>query len=177
MMLTRGEVRDTFRAAQSLILLRAVAFERELDHVLASALARDDHAYVLLSEALPGLAIRRRIDLLEQILEPRDLCDRFPFLLPVARRLFDTRNFLAHSEPLHFEPDNTEFEGACVLFESYNRGRRRTETIPLRRLAWLTRSSLQVLLELRAVGLRVLSDEQLNEIFPPPPEEDDSSAE
>jgi hypothetical protein len=115
------------------VLERAAALELELDEVLAASLASSLSAdQVLRSDVLWRLPIPVRLELLKELLDRREMQDRWPFVLPVLRAFFDLRHALAHGL---VSPARKPADGIRVM--SVKRGHEVNATYPKERLEWL----------------------------------------
>lgn len=154
------EVRFGVHAARAGVIESAVIVEAALDDALTAHLARDERARILLRSVLPKLSIRDRLTLLGDLLDQHEYADDFPFLLPTAKLLFNTRNLLAHSIEVEHEV-GASLEESIVWVESYNRGQLTKQRLPVSRLHWLAHASRGVKIDLNRLWARGLSDDFL----------------
>ena len=141
-----GERRRTatyhrFRAG---VLEQGTRLELAVDEVLAASTARTAGlAEQLRADVMWRLPVPVRLSLLNDLLERKDLVDRFPFISPVLRKFFDLRHLLAHGFALPMDLEEKVLRVATI-----KKGRPQTVSFSLPHVAWLIREASQVQIEL-----------------------------
>jgi hypothetical protein len=89
---------DGFRhLAQATVLKQATILDYAVNEVLAVRLAMNAEAASLLAFDVFGrISTDVRVGMLRSLMEDHDMVDRWPFVLPVLRKLFEVRNRVAH---------------------------------------------------------------------------------
>ncbi len=159
--LTAWRVRAHFHEARAGVLDATVQLDRQLDQTVATTVARSARSRAALLAVLPRLRGEERLGLLEESVEEELLADEFPFLLPVARKLYDVRNVIAHATEVAYLPGD-EGAGPAVVFETYRRGKSAERIVPLGQMRWLTRSAVTVVNNLTVTWARALLEEDGN---------------
>ncbi|MEP9380777.1 hypothetical protein [Nocardioides sp. KR10-350] len=126
-----GSPRST-HALRAFIIEQQVRIEYAVNEVLSAQLAVDSRAASQLTlQVFSRISISDRLAMLKDTLDAGDSArrDRWPFLLPVLRKLVALRNALAHGL--------AEDEGDRTIITTWNRGKIQGSTYERSQLEWL----------------------------------------
>lgn len=115
------------------VLEQATVLELRIDEVLAASIASGLQAEdVLTTNVLWRLPIPVRLEMLADLLERKQLTDRWPFVIPVLRSFFELRHQLAHGL---VHPMKTA--GSGITLKTVKRGKYAEIIYSGERLEWL----------------------------------------
>lgn len=134
------------------VLEQATVLDLQIDEVLAASIASGLQAEdVLTTNVLWRLPIPVRLEMLADLLERRQLSDRWPFVIPVLRSFFELRHQLAHGlvHPV-------EIAGSGITLTTVKRGKRAETIYSGERLEWLAWQAHVSSLELAQIWAAVV---------------------
>jgi len=119
---------------------------------LAASLALNARAAdVLISDVLWRLPIPVRLGMLADLMQRKELLDRWPFVIPVLRRFFELRHELAHGLAA------PEVSGQTILVATVKRGRGSGRIYRTEQLEWLAWQAHAARIELAHIWAAVAS--------------------
>lgn len=122
---------------RSVILENAVSLELRMDLAIATGLSRDRTAALILLPSLERLPITMRMAMLDQLLRASELSDRWPFVVPILKRVYELRDAIAHSTAV------VDQDGEGMTLHSVRRGTRASKHLKRTYVEWLAYQSDQ----------------------------------
>ncbi len=145
-----------FAHARSRLLDVALRAELAVTDVVSAYLGQDVLRIVYLRDEVIGpLSVNQRLKFLFDIMDREDWHDDFPCVRPVLSRVFERRNWLAHSMAWDFREPVKEDGDWVFSRSSYRRSNWKDEDFPLGRLRELVRlAQVIVRIDLDALWIR-----------------------